>query len=102
MKRRITPILAILVIYSASYLVCRIAYQTREDEYITLYDEDSLISLFAHFIHTPFVHLDALLTGRRTEIGNWRDAPSPEMIRRSEERLHEYYEQKKKEEEPNQ
>jgi hypothetical protein len=86
MNRRALKISAIFFAYLASYGICRVVYQTREDEYITQYNENSLISLLAHFIHTPLIHLDTAITGRRITVGKWRSTPSPEMIERSRQR----------------
>ena len=42
MKKRVAKIgiVVLLLAYVASYLLCRKVYKTREDEFITLYDED--------------------------------------------------------------
>src|SRR5687767_9207025 len=84
MKKRTVQIgIALLLLaYVVSYLVCRKLYETRDDEFITLYDEDSLGAMVAHLIHTPLIAADGAVTGRRIEVGNWRGAPSPEMIER--------------------
>jgi hypothetical protein len=86
MNRRVLKISAILFAYLVSYGICRVVYQTREDEYITQYNENSLIPLLAHFIHTPLIHLDTAITGRRIIVGKWRSAPSAELIERSRQR----------------
>ncbi|MEW6159667.1 MAG: hypothetical protein AB1813_19735 [Verrucomicrobiota bacterium] len=75
-------ILLLLAAYVASYLLCRKIYETRDGEFITLYDEDSVIALGAHFIHAPLIVVDGAVTERRTEVGNWREPLPPEMIER--------------------
>jgi len=78
---KLTALALLLVAYVASYFVCRKVYETREDEFITLYDEDSLMALAAHLAHTPLIVMDHALTGRRVEVGNWREPvpyPVPE------------------------
>ncbi len=86
MKRSVLGIPVALFIYFASYLIFRKCYETREDELITLYDEDSVVALFAHLIHTPLIYGDNELTGRIVKVGNWREPLPPESIREIEER----------------
>src|SRR5687768_16078116 len=84
MKRRIVliGITLLLLAYVASYFVCRKVYETREDEFITLYDEDSLVALVAHLVHSPLIVADSAITGRRIDVGNWRDPLPPDMLER--------------------
>ena len=74
MKRRTVQIGIVLLVvaYFGSYFICRKVYETREDVFITLYDEDSLVAIIAHFVHSPLIVADSALTGRKTDVGNWR------------------------------
>jgi hypothetical protein len=74
--KRLSIILILLASYVVSYFVCRKVYEARENEYFTLYDEDSLIAIGARLIHSPLIAVDTHFTGRRVEVGNWRD-PAP-------------------------
>ncbi|MES2981221.1 MAG: hypothetical protein V4727_02820 [Verrucomicrobiota bacterium] len=76
--KRLSIFLLILALYVATYFVCRKVYEAREDEYFTLYDEDSIIALGARLIHSPLIAVDTFFTGRRVGVGNWRvPAPKP-------------------------
>ena len=74
MKRRTVQIGIVLLLaaYVGSYLICRTIYENREDVFITLYDEDSLVASIAHFVHSPLIVADSALTGRIVDVGNWR------------------------------
>ena len=80
MRRRIKLIAILLIVYLASYLYCRKAFETREGNLVTLYDEDSLIALFAYAIHFPLRNADTTLTGREIKMGNWRDSIRPVLL----------------------
>ena len=79
--RTVKMILAILLLfYLASYFLCRKVYETHEDEFITLYDKNSLIAIVAHMMHEPLIAADSAITGRRIEVGKWRRGPLPEEM----------------------
>jgi hypothetical protein len=63
----------VFLAYLTSYLICRSIYATREDEFITYYNQSSLIGQVSYLIHAPLWELDSAMTGRYTKIGKWRD-----------------------------
>ena len=71
----------IFIAYLASYLICRSVYATREDEFITFYNQSSLIGQVSYLVHAPLWELDSAMTGRHTKIGKWRDMSEEIAVR---------------------
>jgi hypothetical protein len=67
--------------YLASYLVCRSVYATREDEFITYYNQPSLIGQLSYAFHAPLWEMDSVINRRHTRIGKWRDQSEEIAIR---------------------